>query len=41
MGNWDRDTPGDGEGEGLKVFGTTIYSQIVYFVTLKVGISAI
>jgi len=38
MGHWDRDTPGDGEGEGLKVFGTTIYSQVIYVVTLKVRV---
>ena len=37
MGNWDRDTPGDGEGGDLKVFGTTIYSQLIYTVTFKVG----
>ncbi|KAL7465170.1 hypothetical protein ACHAXS_005504 [Conticribra weissflogii] len=35
MGNWDRDVPGDGEGGDLKVFGTTIYSNLIYVVTLK------
>ena len=36
MGNHDRDVPGDGEGGDLKVFGTTIYSQLIYVVTFKV-----
>ena len=36
MGNWGRDVPGDGEGGDLQVFGTTIYSQLIYVVTLKV-----
>jgi len=35
MGNVDRDAPGDGEGGDLKVFGTTIYSQLIYVVTFK------
>lgn len=35
MGNWDRDVPGDGEGGDLQVFGTTIYSQLIYVVTIK------
>merc|ERR1712161_180552 len=35
MGNWDRDTPGAGAGGGLLVFGTTIYSQVIYVVTFK------
>jgi len=35
MGNWGRDVVGDGEGGDLKVFGTTIYSQLVYVVTFK------
>mmetsp|Transcript_23007 Transcript_23007/g.49788 ORF Transcript_23007/g.49788 Transcript_23007/m.49788 type:complete len:1706 (-) Transcript_23007:99-5216(-) len=35
MGNWDRDVPGDGEGGDMKVFGTTIYSQLIYVVTFK------
>lgn len=35
MGNWDRDVPGDGEGGDLQVFGTTIYSQLIYVVTFK------
>ncbi|EED95897.1 hypothetical protein THAPSDRAFT_26702 [Thalassiosira pseudonana CCMP1335] len=34
MGNWDREV-GDGEGGDLKVFGTTIYSNLIYVVTLK------
>ena len=36
MGNWNRDVVGDGEGGDLKVFGTTIYSQLIYVVTFKV-----
>ena len=36
MGNWGRDVPGDGEGGDLQVFGTTIYSQLIYVVTFKV-----
>jgi magnesium-transporting ATPase (P-type) len=36
MGNWGRDAPGDGEGGDLQVFGTTIYSQLIYVVTFKV-----
>jgi hypothetical protein len=36
MGNADKDTPGDGEGGGLKVFGTTIYSQVIFVITFKV-----
>jgi magnesium-transporting ATPase (P-type) len=35
MGNFNRDV-GDGEGGDLKVFGTTIYSSLVYVVTAKV-----
>ncbi|KAL3785561.1 hypothetical protein ACHAW5_011309 [Stephanodiscus triporus] len=35
MGNWGRDVPGDGEGGDLQVFGTTIYSQLIYVVTFK------
>ena len=35
MGNFDREV-GDGEGGDMKVFGTTIYSQLIYVVTLKV-----
>jgi len=35
MGNLDRDVPGDGEGGDLLVFGTTIYSQLIYVVTFK------
>ncbi|KAL7542063.1 hypothetical protein ACHAXR_012198 [Thalassiosira sp. AJA248-18] len=38
MGNWDRDVPGNGEGGDLKVFGTTIYSQLIYVVTFKVRV---
>jgi len=38
MGNVDRDAPGDGEGGDLKVFGTTIYSQLIYVVTFKVRV---
>lgn len=38
MGNWNRDIPGDGEGGDLKVFGTTIYSQLIYVVTFKVSL---
>ena len=36
MGNSGRDVPGDGEGGDLQVFGTTIYSQLIYVVTFKV-----
>ena len=36
MGNWNRDVVGDGEGGDMKVFGTTIYSQLIYVVTFKV-----
>jgi magnesium-transporting ATPase (P-type) len=36
MGHRDRDVPGDGEGDDLQVFGTTIYSQLIYVVTFKV-----
>jgi len=35
MANWGRDVPGDGEGGDLQVFGTTIYSQLIYIVTFK------
>ncbi|KAL9181105.1 hypothetical protein ACHAXT_009910 [Thalassiosira profunda] len=35
MGNFNRDVPGDGEGGDMKVFGTTIYSQLIYVVTFK------
>ncbi|KAL3807091.1 hypothetical protein ACHAXA_002117 [Cyclostephanos tholiformis] len=35
MGNWGRYVPGDGEGGDLQVFGTTIYSQLIYAVTFK------
>jgi len=35
MGNWGRDIVGDGEGGDLQVFGTTIYSQLIYVVTFK------
>ena len=35
MANWNRDIVGDGEGGDLKVFGTTIYSQLIYVVTFK------
>lgn len=34
-GNWGRDVPGDGEGGDLQVFGTTIYSALIYTVTFK------
>jgi magnesium-transporting ATPase (P-type) len=37
MGNWGRDIPGDGEGGDLQIFGTTVYSNLIYVVTLKVG----
>ena len=37
MANEDRDTPGNGEGGDLQVFGTTIYSNLIYVVTLKVS----
>lgn len=39
MGNWGRDIPGDGEGGDLQIFGTTIYSNLIYVVTLKVSSS--
>ncbi|KAL3797547.1 hypothetical protein HJC23_009911 [Cyclotella cryptica] len=35
MGNWGRDIPGDGEGSDLQIFGTTVYSNLIYAVTLK------
>lgn len=35
MGNWGRDVVGDGEGGDLRVFGTTIYTQLIYVVTFK------
>jgi len=41
MGNWGRDIPGDGEGGDLQVFGTTIYSALIYTVTAKVRIFSI
>jgi magnesium-transporting ATPase (P-type) len=41
MGNWGRDIPGDGEGGDLQVFGTTIYSALIYTVTAKVSIFSI
>ena len=38
MGNFSsRRSVGDGEGGGIKVFGTTIYGNLVYVVTLKVS----
>lgn len=37
MGNWGRDIPGDGEGSDLQIFGTTVYSNLIYVVTLKVS----
>ncbi len=37
MGNWGRDIPGDGEGGDLQVYGTTIYSQLIYVITFKVS----
>ena len=37
MGNWGRDIPGDGEGGDLQIFGTTVYSNLIYVVTLKVS----
>jgi hypothetical protein len=36
MGKFGRDVPGDGEGGDLQVFGTTIYTQLIYVVTFKV-----
>ena len=36
MGNWGRDIPGDGEGGDLQIFGTTVYSNLIYVVTAKV-----
>jgi magnesium-transporting ATPase (P-type) len=38
MGNWGRDIPGDGEGGDLQIFGTTVYSNLIYVVTLKVSL---
>jgi magnesium-transporting ATPase (P-type) len=37
MGNWGRDVVGDGEGGDLQVFGTTIYSQLIFVVSIKVS----
>ena len=36
MGNENMDVPGDGEGGDWQTFGTTIYSQLIYVVTIKV-----
>ncbi len=41
MGNWGRDIPGDGEGGDLQVYGTTIYSQLIYVITFKVSCSLV
>jgi len=35
MGNRGRDVVGDGEGGDLQVFGTTIYTQLIYVVIFK------
>lgn len=38
MGNFSsRRSVGDGEGGGIKIFGTTIFGNLVYIVTLKVS----
>lgn len=39
MGNWGRNIVGDGEGGDLQVFGTTIYSQLIFVVSVKVSYS--
>eukprot|EP00584_Thalassiosira_punctigera_P026201 CAMPEP_0172579250 /NCGR_PEP_ID=MMETSP1067-20121228/139149_1 /TAXON_ID=265564 ORGANISM="Thalassiosira punctigera, Strain Tpunct2005C2" /NCGR_SAMPLE_ID=MMETSP1067 /ASSEMBLY_ACC=CAM_ASM_000444 /LENGTH=1732 /DNA_ID=CAMNT_0013371961 /DNA_START=42 /DNA_END=5240 /DNA_ORIENTATION=- len=35
MGNWGRDAPGDGEGGDIQVYGTTIYTQLIYVIAIK------
>lgn len=42
MGNFSsRRSVGDGEGGGLKIFGTTIFGNLVYIVTIKVSRSVL